>query len=116
MAGQAKSAKTKKREAHQSHDDLMHRAVLAYHRELAKAPGIKRHGAHTICRDFKQLNMQETGSLIKLSYSTLIRLAAGGQTLAEVNAEKSWLTVDEAEVVLSFVEELGNQGFPLSHR
>ncbi|KAG2045254.1 hypothetical protein BDR03DRAFT_1004419 [Suillus americanus] len=109
MAGRAKSTTQKQREAHQAHDDLMFQAVYAYRRELAKAPGIQCRGARTICKDFEQINLQSMGKLVKLSYCTLIRLAAEGRSKAKANAaDKSWLTGEEAKVVLSFTEETGN--------
>jgi hypothetical protein len=50
-----------------------------------------------------------------LSFSTLTRLAAGGKTKAESNAEKCWLPDVEVEIVIAFIGEIGNRGFPLSH-
>lgn len=94
----------------------MSSAVKAYLSELGKAPGLQRRGARTICRDFEEMNLQATGKRVQLSYSTLLRLAAGGKSLAEINAAKSWLTAEETEQVIAYIVELGNRGFPLSHR
>ncbi|KAH7904161.1 hypothetical protein BJ138DRAFT_1096028 [Hygrophoropsis aurantiaca] len=116
MPGRAKSAVKKKREAREAHDDLMARAVSAYRFELEKKPGTKHRSARTICNDFEKMNLEATGIFIKLSHATLARHAAGGRTVAEMNAAKSWLTDVEVERVLAYVEEIGNRGFPLSHR
>jgi hypothetical protein len=62
------------------------------------------------------MNLAATGKLIRLSYSTLARLAVGGKTKAETNAAKGWLTKEETIQVITYVQELGNRGFPLSHK
>jgi hypothetical protein len=51
-----------------------------------------------------------------LSYSTLMHLAAGGKTKAQSNAEGCWLSDAKVDVVITFIGEIVNQGFPLSHR
>lgn len=57
-----------------------------------------------------------TDNCIKLSYVTLVWMAAGGRTKAMANALKGWLTEVEMKHVLTYAEEVGNQGFPLSHQ
>ncbi|KAG2074253.1 hypothetical protein BDR04DRAFT_1176609 [Suillus decipiens] len=94
----------------------MSKAVSAYRAELAKKPGIKHRGLRTIAKDFEQLNFKATGNYIKLSHATLARLAAGKRSQAEMNAAKSWLSEEETKQVLAYIEEIGNQGFPLSHQ
>lgn len=116
MPGRPKSVTRKRREAREACDYLMSRAVEAYRAELTKAPGIRRRGARTICHDFEKMNFEATGKLIKLSYSTLIRLAAGGKTLSETNAAKAWITEEETKQVIAYVQEVGDRGFPLSHK
>src|SRR6202050_5884375 len=94
----------------------MAQAVAAYCAELKKPAGLKQRGAHIICKDFEGLNKQATGKDIKLSYSTLTCLAAGGKTKAQSNGGKSWLSDAEVEVVIAYIGEIGNRGFPLSHK
>ena len=77
---------------------------------------LKKQGAHTICKDFEGLNKQAMGKNIKLSYSTLMRLTTGGKTRAQSNAKGCWLSDAEVDVVITFIGEIGNWGFPLSHR
>ena len=116
MPGRAKSDTKKAQLLRKAHDDLMAQAVAAYCTELKKPLGLKQRGARTICKDFESLNRQATGTDIKLSYSTLMRLAAGGKTKAQSNAEKSWLSDAEVEVVIAYIGEIGNRGFPQSHK
>lgn len=52
----------------------------------------------------------ETGESIHLNH------AKGKPTRAQANAAKSWLTNNETNTVVEFIIELGNRGFPLSHR
>ena len=116
MVGRAKSQATKLRLSHTAHDNLMARAVAAYTLELAKPYGKLRKGARKICKDFERLYLQETGDPIKLSFSTLTRLANGGKTQVQSNSERSWLSPEETNVVLEYIIETGDRGFPLSHR
>jgi hypothetical protein len=116
MPGRAKSDTKKAQLGRNAHDDLMAQAVEAYRIELKKSPGPKIRGAHTICKDFEALNKQATGRYIKLSYSTLTRLVMGGKTKAKSNAERCWLTNVEIGVVIAYIGEIGNRGFPLSHK
>ncbi|KAG2368984.1 hypothetical protein BDR07DRAFT_1268665 [Suillus spraguei] len=62
------------------------------------------------------MNFEATGKLIKLSYSTLICLAAGGKILSETNAAIAWITEEETKQVIAYIQEVGDCGFPLSHK
>jgi hypothetical protein len=64
--------------------------MQAYKIELIKGPLEQKHGAHTICADFEQIYYNEHGKQIKLSHSTLIRLASGGIAKSQSNAQRSW--------------------------
>ena len=116
MPGRAKSEALKTREERALHDDLMSRATEAYRVELLKPSGLRRRSMWTVCEDFQTVNLNATGKLIKLSHATMARLLSGGQTLQQANAAKGHLTDDETEVILDFIAECGNQGFPLNHR
>lgn len=94
----------------------MARAVAAYRSELKKLPGFDRKGARTICNDFEKLYHEETGGTIKLSYSTLLRLADGGRTKAQANASRSWLTEGEAQLVIKDALDASARGWPLTHK
>ncbi|RDB28659.1 Pogo transposable element with KRAB domain [Hypsizygus marmoreus] len=116
MAGRAKSDTKKRQILRDAHDQLMKRAAEAYCNELAKPPGVRRRGLRTICADFERIYFAETGSQIRLSHMTLKRLAEGGRTHTEAKAESSWITEDEANILIDFIIEMGHRGFPLSHR
>lgn len=115
MPGRAKSELEKSLIARCAHDDLMSRAVNAYNLELKK-PYHQRHGLRRVCLDFEKLNYEATGTYIKLSHATLRRLADGGKTSSEAQADRAWLTAAETDVVINFIIEMADRGFPLSHR
>lgn len=115
MPGRAKSELEKSLIARDAHDDLMSRAVKAYNLELKK-PYHQRHGLRRVCLDFEKLNYEATGTYIKLSHATLRRLADGGRTASEAQADRAWLTDAETDVVINFIIEMADRGFPLSHR
>ncbi|KIM74512.1 hypothetical protein PILCRDRAFT_14403 [Piloderma croceum F 1598] len=108
MPGCAKSDTKKSQLLQKAHDDLMAQAVAAYCTKLKKPAGLKQWGARTICKDFESLNRQAMGKDIKLIYSTLMHLATGGKTKAQSNAEKSWLSDAEVEIVIAYIGEIGN--------
>lgn len=116
MPGRAKSDALKLHEKYAIQDYLMSRAVEAYRCELQKPTGAPRKSMRTICRDFQDLYFNESGTVIKLSHTTMARLLVGGRTLQQANATKSHLTNGETEIILNFITECGNRGFPLSHR
>lgn len=99
--------------ARESYEDIKSRAIKAYSAELLKS---REKGARTVAKDFVDLYKAETGLDVKLDHLTLIRGANGGRSRAEANAAKSLLTDGEAEIVIGYIAELGNRGFPLSHR
>ncbi|KIK74610.1 hypothetical protein PAXRUDRAFT_155984 [Paxillus rubicundulus Ve08.2h10] len=112
MVGHAKSITKKKQIAWEAHGGIMARAVEAYQAELAKGPLQQHQGAGTICSDFQKLYYFETGKQIKLSHVTLIQLTAGRISKSKSNLQCSWLTDEETNVVIDYIIEMGNHGFP----
>ena len=112
MPGHAKSELEKSLIARCAHDDLMSCAVNAYNLELKK-PYHQRHGL--VCLDFEKLNYEATGTYIKLSHVTLRRLADGGKTSSEAQADRAWLTAAETDVIINFIIEMADCSFPLNH-
>lgn len=112
MVAKAKSNTKKAQIACEAYEHLKERAIEAYQNELKKPQG---KGAHTIAKDFINLYKVETGKKVKLCYLTLIRGAKGGRSHAAANAVKSWVTDDETDIIIQYITELGNHGFPLSH-
>ncbi|SJK99862.1 uncharacterized protein ARMOST_03173 [Armillaria ostoyae] len=117
MVGKALSDTKKKQLAMEAKLALQAKAVDAYKLELAKkAAGLQARGAQAACNEFMQRYKQETGKEIKLNHATVINHAKGKNTRAQNNAQKAWLTPEEVEVIVMYIIELGNRGFPLSHR
>ena len=94
----------------------MVQAVTAYHEEQKKKPVKSRHGLRTICVEFKALCFSETGKTLKLCHMTLKRLSAGGMTREKANTNRRWLMDSKEEIVIDFIGEMADRGFPLSHR
>jgi Tc5 transposase DNA-binding domain len=115
MPGRPKSDTRKRQIIREQEESFRIRAIAAYKDELLK-PDTKRKGARTIVRDFINLYKLETGQDIKLTYHSLLRGANGGRTQAQANASRSWLTDEERDVVIKYIAECGDRGFPLSHR
>ena len=116
MPGRAKSDVEKHLAAKRIHDAWMAQAVTAYHKEQKKTPKKSRRGLRTICKEFEDLYFSQTGKTIKLCHMTLKRLAEGGKTREKANANRRWLTDSEEDVVIDFISEMADRGFPLSHR
>ena len=113
MAGQPLSDTKKAQNARDVYQNLKAQAIEAYKNEYTKPNG---KGAHTVAQDFVDLYRKETGMTVKLCYNTLICGAAGGRSRAEANGAKSWLTKEETTVVITYITELGNHRFSLSHQ
>jgi len=114
MPGHAKSELEKSLITRDAHDDFMTHAIKAYNLELKKLYH-QWHGLHRVCLDFEKLNYEVTGTYIKLSQATLHRLANGGRTPSEAHADQAWLTDAKTNVVINFIIEMADCGFPLSH-
>jgi hypothetical protein len=89
---------------------------LSHREEQKKKPVKSRRGLRTICAEFQGLYFSETGKSIKLCHMTLKRLAAGGMTREKANTNRRWLTDPEEDIVIDFIVEMADRGFPLSHR
>lgn len=46
----------------------------------------------------------------------MIRLAQGGCTWADAAVDRTLVTKEEERVLIDFIGEVGNRGFPLSHQ
>jgi hypothetical protein len=116
MPGRAKSLAEKAAVMRRQHDDLMSRALQAYLTELKNPNHHARRGLRKICRDFENLYFNETGVKISLSHATLARLSDGGHTRMEAQEHRRWLTNIEEDVVVDFLLEMGQLGWPENHR
>ncbi len=91
---------------------------MAYLKELdKKAAGLESLGVQAICNRYMDLYHAQTGKYIKLNHATIINHANGKCTRAQSNTKtKAWLKPAKVKVVIAYIIEVGNQGFPLSHR
>lgn len=115
MVGKSKSEAKKEREWAEEKAELQRVAVTRYRKELEEKDGKKR-GARKICEEVEIEYKNRTGKSISLNHATIIRHANGGKPIADFNAEKCLLSKEEEKIVLGFVAETANCGFPLSHR
>ncbi|THU97963.1 hypothetical protein K435DRAFT_588424, partial [Dendrothele bispora CBS 962.96] len=69
-----------------------------------------------VCQEVEAEYQRETGKHISLNHVTVMNLVKGGRLLADVNAEKSWLTPIETEEVIAYLLECASWGHPLDHR
>ncbi|KAF8210233.1 hypothetical protein K438DRAFT_1570952 [Mycena galopus ATCC 62051] len=104
MVGRAKSDTKKAQISRAHHDEWMAIALDCYHEEKAHilAPKERRKGVRQICEMVEQQYTDATGQSIKLSSSTLNRLANGRLTQSPSNAAKSWLMEEETEIVICY--------------
>ncbi|EGN96895.1 hypothetical protein SERLA73DRAFT_140731 [Serpula lacrymans var. lacrymans S7.3] len=101
--------------AREERERVMDCAVALYREELEK-PTSSRKGLRTICKQVQDEYLKSTKTHIHINPTTLGRRAKGGKSMAQVNAEKGWLTDDEAEMVIQRAVDLAKGGYPLSHR
>lgn len=115
MAGRAKSHAQKKHEATTTRDTLYTEALAAYRAEQEK-PEAERASCRQVCRRIAQLHHERTGHFVELSHTTLMRRFRGGQSILEFNAQKSIVTPEEAQILVAYIREMGDRGFPLDYR
>lgn len=117
MPGRAKSQEQKHVIQTRKNDTLMARAVAMHRAEEASKPDKKsRIKPRKICELLMQQHFEETGEHVLIHHTRLRRLAGGGKTRAQAMAERSWLSPEQAEVVIVFIGQMAARGFPLSHR
>jgi hypothetical protein len=116
MPGRAKSNTKKLQDAREERDAVMRCAVLCYKQEQTKTDDSKKLGLRAVCKKVSDDYFVQTKRRVELDYSTLGRWVKGGKSLAESNAEKSWLFAEEADNIISYAVENANRGFPFSHR
>ena len=120
MVGRAKSDVEKHQAAKRLHDTWMAQDITSYSEEqkrnLKLVRNTRRRGLRKICLEFENKCYLETGKVIKLCHMTLNRLVAGGMTRERANENRRWLSNGEEDIVIGFIVEIANRGFPLSHR
>ncbi|KAI5118537.1 hypothetical protein M0805_009689, partial [Coniferiporia weirii] len=114
MVGKAKSATQKAHEATQQKDSLYTKATDIYLAKQQKPPGQEWKGLRTVCTEVSDEHFAQTHHRIQLSSTTLGRLVKGGKLRSESNAERSWITPEETETIITFAVEMAQRGFPLT--
>jgi hypothetical protein len=94
--------------------ECMTRAVAMYEHESNKTTG--QLGLCKVCAQVEKEFFSERGIHIKPNHNTLSNLVKGGRLHIDANGEKSWLTAEEADVVINYTLELAEMGHPLDHR
>ncbi|KAF8220796.1 hypothetical protein L208DRAFT_1331734 [Tricholoma matsutake] len=84
-----------------------------YNREFEKEPGETKRGLHKICEQVEEECWKAEKVRINISKTSLSCYARSGRTQAQFNAEKSWVTKEEAEVIIEYAIQVENQGHRL---
>jgi hypothetical protein len=95
----------------------MQKAIDMYHKQHEHPnTNTKKKGYREVCLEMEQACLRETKMKILLSSSTLQRRVQGGRGIREFNAEKAWLSEQQAEIVITCAVQEAERGFPFSHR
>ena len=105
MPSQALSDRVKAQNRSQLKEAKMREAVDAYRREQAVHPHLQK-GARTIAKDLG----------IESQWRSIINRFNGGQSIQEAHEEQQKLTSPEEAVIVSFLQESADRGFPMSLR
>ena len=92
-------------------------AVELYVREQQKPFEAERLPLQEVCDKVERECWEQENTRIQVSKSSLQRWAKGGKTKAQSNAEKSWITPEEADVLIEYAIQtaLQGHGFTLDH-
>ncbi|KAF9492908.1 hypothetical protein BDN71DRAFT_1396007 [Pleurotus eryngii] len=120
MVGRPKSKAQRQQEHRRIRDSLYQEAKQLYLEEHRQNNlGAKKRGLREICAivlgRHRERGVRTDPPITSLSASTLGRLVNGGVSQSVSNASRGWLTKTEEDIVVKFVIEMANHGFPLSH-
>jgi hypothetical protein len=102
MVYRAKSNNVKRLRARKKHDAIMQKAIDAYRK--GKQEARTRTGLRAIAAEHG------------VSYVTLSRQVKGGRSISEFNASKQKISKVEENVLVQFIKESADRGFPMSHK
>ena len=102
MVYRAKSSNVKCLRARKKHDAIMQKAVDAYRKGKQEAK--------------TQMGLRAIASKHGVNYVTLSRQAKGGRSISEFNASKQKISKVEENVLVQFIKESADRGFPMSHQ
>ena len=101
MTGRALSERAKKQQASNANEQRMQSAILD--KQLENEHGVSK-------------SLRRVAFAHSISKSTLQRRTKGGQSIQEFNVSKQKLTCAEEQVLVDFILESANRGFPLDHK
>lgn len=117
MPNKAKSLDKKRRVFNELKDKWMLRAVNLYKEQDEKPAGEKRLGLHQICKIMNEEAWKEENTHLGLDKQTLFRRIKGVLSQAQSNSKRgSWLTDEEATVIIDYANQMARVGWPLSRR
>lgn len=118
MARKAASNTLKKRVWQEEKAGCMALALKIYHEEHQQMDSKGRLGLRKICKNAQQEYLAQTGIVVPVPNHNTLNNLAKGRTLpkAQVNAERGWLSEEEAETVIAYVIECAEVGFGLDHQ
>jgi hypothetical protein len=105
MVGRAKSDRVKAHRQSRKKEQNVMAAVLEYERERAKPANL---GA--------PMSILQISKKYKIPYATLNRCVNGGQSIRGSNEKKQKLTPAQEWLLVQFILESADRGFPLGHR
>ncbi|TFK17150.1 hypothetical protein FA15DRAFT_547809, partial [Coprinopsis marcescibilis] len=95
-------------------DELFNEAAGLYLAEASK-PKKDQQSSRNIAKDLEDRHFKETGHQFKLWHQTIIERSRGRRSQLEYASDHKILTPEEREVVLGYLTQSANQGFPLTH-
>jgi hypothetical protein len=116
MPGRAKSKTKQRQEQVELQEKWMAHAVEMWSEGQGGGFTGKKKGLREVCTEAEEECWRQKKVRVKLNKSTLQCRIKGVKSQAKSNAEKSWLTDDEAEAVLTYAASLADQGWPLSEQ
>ena len=105
MPNKAHSERVKRQKQSHIKEETIQKAIDAYRKEQTLEPS-QRKGARTIAKDFG----------IKNQWQTIIYRYKGGRSTREAHEDQQKLTPSEEIVIVDFVKQSADRGFPLTLR
>lgn len=103
MPGRALSERQKKQKAREIIKERTEKAVLAYLAEQQKEPCLRK-------------GLRVIAELYGIDHNKLARAVKGGRSMDEANAAKQKLSPAEERVLVNFILNSADRGFPMTHR
>ncbi|TFK20814.1 hypothetical protein FA15DRAFT_111461 [Coprinopsis marcescibilis] len=89
---------------------------MAYHAKQEKLPRISCRSSHDIYTDFEKVYHSTTGEHISLCHVTLLWCHNSHKSQLEAGQDQEWLLPEETKIIIDYLVNSAQQGFPLSHQ